>query len=320
MHLLATMPGTIADGSAAVDLAQTPGDIVVLSSADTETRAAGGGAAAAARDGPGGAAAAAGADPAARPQFLGRSLHGDGRRGAAGRRPHARRQRLLALRRRAAGRNLPRARHSAGAAARRRQARPRTRRTVDDAGRGRRRLWRYLAEGGPANADNFLRYAAFADRPRDAVGRAGAIAARRSLLAGPGAAEPRRHRRRWRAPAPAKAGAASCRSSSIGHWCSPATRHRSTRWCGADRAAAAAAAGLCAEPEGRRSRGLARRAVRRGAARGDPERDRVFGARRRRRRTRSRRPTARCCRWCFPAATKRAGAPARAASRRATWR
>src|SRR5579872_7623622 len=36
MHLLATMPGTIADGSAAVDLAQTPGDIVVLSSADTE--------------------------------------------------------------------------------------------------------------------------------------------------------------------------------------------------------------------------------------------------------------------------------------------
>jgi cobaltochelatase CobN len=36
MHLLATMPGTIADGAAAVDLAQTPGDIVVLSSADTE--------------------------------------------------------------------------------------------------------------------------------------------------------------------------------------------------------------------------------------------------------------------------------------------
>jgi len=31
MHLLATIPGTIADGAAAVDLAQTPGDIVVLS-------------------------------------------------------------------------------------------------------------------------------------------------------------------------------------------------------------------------------------------------------------------------------------------------
>ncbi|HEY1432084.1 MAG TPA: cobaltochelatase subunit CobN, partial [Stellaceae bacterium] len=36
MHLLATTPGTIADGGAAVDLAQTPGDIVLLSSADTE--------------------------------------------------------------------------------------------------------------------------------------------------------------------------------------------------------------------------------------------------------------------------------------------
>ena len=36
MHLLATLPGTIDDGSAAVDLAQTPGDIVMLSGADTE--------------------------------------------------------------------------------------------------------------------------------------------------------------------------------------------------------------------------------------------------------------------------------------------
>jgi cobaltochelatase CobN len=36
MHLLATISGTIPDGSAAVDLAQTPGDIVLLSAADTE--------------------------------------------------------------------------------------------------------------------------------------------------------------------------------------------------------------------------------------------------------------------------------------------
>jgi cobaltochelatase CobN len=36
MHLLATIPGTIADGSAAIDLAQTPGEIVLLSCADTE--------------------------------------------------------------------------------------------------------------------------------------------------------------------------------------------------------------------------------------------------------------------------------------------
>ena len=36
MHLLAAAPGTIADGTAAVDLAQTPGDIVLLSAADSE--------------------------------------------------------------------------------------------------------------------------------------------------------------------------------------------------------------------------------------------------------------------------------------------
>jgi cobaltochelatase CobN len=36
MHLLAAEPGVIADGSAAVDLAQTSGEIVVLASADTE--------------------------------------------------------------------------------------------------------------------------------------------------------------------------------------------------------------------------------------------------------------------------------------------
>src|SRR5438067_4080757 len=36
MHLLATEPGVIGDGSAAIDLAQTPGDIVVLTAADTE--------------------------------------------------------------------------------------------------------------------------------------------------------------------------------------------------------------------------------------------------------------------------------------------
>jgi cobaltochelatase CobN len=36
MHLLATEPGIIADGSTAIDLGQTPGDIIVLASADTE--------------------------------------------------------------------------------------------------------------------------------------------------------------------------------------------------------------------------------------------------------------------------------------------
>jgi cobaltochelatase CobN len=36
MHLLAAQPGTISDGSAALDLGQTPGDIVILSAADSE--------------------------------------------------------------------------------------------------------------------------------------------------------------------------------------------------------------------------------------------------------------------------------------------
>ena len=36
MHLLAAKPGAVADGAAAVDLGQSPGDIVVLSAADTE--------------------------------------------------------------------------------------------------------------------------------------------------------------------------------------------------------------------------------------------------------------------------------------------
>ena len=36
MHLLAAEPGTIVDGAAAVDLGQTPGEIVVLTAADTE--------------------------------------------------------------------------------------------------------------------------------------------------------------------------------------------------------------------------------------------------------------------------------------------
>ena len=36
MHLLAAQPGAISDGSEAIDLGQTPGDIVVLSAADTE--------------------------------------------------------------------------------------------------------------------------------------------------------------------------------------------------------------------------------------------------------------------------------------------
>ena len=36
MHLLAATPGAVDDGSEAIDLGQTPGDIVILTAADTE--------------------------------------------------------------------------------------------------------------------------------------------------------------------------------------------------------------------------------------------------------------------------------------------
>ncbi len=36
MHLLAAQPGDVSDGSGAIDLGQTPADIVVLSAADSE--------------------------------------------------------------------------------------------------------------------------------------------------------------------------------------------------------------------------------------------------------------------------------------------
>ena len=39
MHLLAAKPGGIVDGSQAVDLGQTPGELVLLSAADTELAA-----------------------------------------------------------------------------------------------------------------------------------------------------------------------------------------------------------------------------------------------------------------------------------------
>src|SRR5204862_7022595 len=159
MHVLATEPGVIADGSAAIDLAQTPGDIIVLASADTEIALL---AAAPARR--------RAADPAA---------------------PSLRLAPLLRL-----GHNfsvdlymepvaearLVIARLLGGSAywpygverlveTCREHAIPLALLPGDDkadpeladlstvppaAGR---RLWRYLAEGGPGNADNFLRYA-----------------------------------------------------------------------------------------------------------------------------------------------------------------
>ncbi len=65
-----------------------------------------------------------------------------------------------------------------------------------------RRLWRYLAEGGPGNADNFLRFAAGLTGRTTAWAEPAPLLRAGLLLAGPHPAEPRRHGRRlargWR--------------------------------------------------------------------------------------------------------------------------
>jgi cobaltochelatase CobN len=160
MHLLATIPGDITDGSAAVDLAQTAGDIVLLSSADTELALL----AAAQRR----------------------------RRREAPNTPSLRLASVLRLGHNfsvdlymetVAGARLVVARLLGGSAywsygverlieTCRERGIPLALLPGDDkpdpelaerstiAGARLRRLWRYLVEGGPANADNLLRYAA----------------------------------------------------------------------------------------------------------------------------------------------------------------
>ncbi|HLY45775.1 MAG TPA: cobaltochelatase subunit CobN [Stellaceae bacterium] len=160
MHLLAAEPGSIADGSAAVDLGQTPGDIVALLSADTDIALL--------------AAAQAGrraTDPAA-PSLrlapvmrLGHNFSVDlyMARVAQARLVVARLlggsaywpygvERLVATCREHAvplallpGDDKPD---------------PELARLSSLPEAACRRLWRYLAEGGPGNAENFLRYAA----------------------------------------------------------------------------------------------------------------------------------------------------------------
>src|ERR1700722_13320643 len=160
MHLLATEPGIIADGSAAVDLAQTPGDIVVLASADTEIALL---AAAQARR--------RAADPRA-PSLrlapvmrLGHNLSVDLYMETVAR------ARLVVARllggrayfpygverlvETCRGHGIPLALLPGDD-----RPDPELAELSTAPPDATRRLWRYLAEGGPANADNFLRYAA----------------------------------------------------------------------------------------------------------------------------------------------------------------
>src|SRR5438874_2855619 len=159
MHLLATEPGMIADGSAAVDLGQTPGDIVVLASADTEIALL--------------AAAQAGRRKADRlaPSLrlapvmrLGHNVSVDvymdnvararlvvGRLlGGSAYWPYGV-ERLVETCR---GRSIPLALLPGDD-----RPDPELAEACSMPADACRRLWRYLAEGGPGNADNFLRYA-----------------------------------------------------------------------------------------------------------------------------------------------------------------
>jgi cobaltochelatase CobN len=158
MHLLATEPGIIDDGSAAIDLAQTPGDIIMLASADTEIALL---AAAQARR------RAAGVVPSLRlapVMRLGHNLSVDLHMETVAR---AR----LVIARLLGGRGyfpygverLVETCRAGGIPLALLPGDDKPDPDLADASTiapdARSRLWRYLAEGGPTNAENFLRYA-----------------------------------------------------------------------------------------------------------------------------------------------------------------
>src|SRR6185437_781313 len=156
MHLLATEPGTIADGSEAVDLAQTPGEIVVLASADTEIALL----AAAQTRLPG--APSLRLAPVMR---LGHNFSVDLYMEAVGK------ARLVIARLLGGSGYWPYGVERVAETCRRNgiplallpgydKPDPELARLSTVPAAARERLWRYLAEGGPANAEHFLRYAA----------------------------------------------------------------------------------------------------------------------------------------------------------------
>ena len=160
MHLLATEPGQIADGSTAVDLAQTPGDIVVLASADTEIALL---AAAQARR--------RAEDPEAPTLRLAPVMRLGHNMSVDLYVPMAEQARLVVARLLGGRAYWPYGVERLVATCRERGVPLALLPGDDKADRDLaqlstaspascRRLWRYLAEGGPDNASNFLRYAA----------------------------------------------------------------------------------------------------------------------------------------------------------------
>ena len=160
MHLLATEPGIIADGSAAVDLAQTPGDIIVLASADTEIALL---AAAQMRR--------RAADPAAPSVRLAPVMRLGHNFSVDLYMPLVAKARLVVARLLGGSAYWPYGIERLVETCRLHaiplallpgddKPDPELARLSTVPPAASRRLWRYLAEGGPGNADNFLRYAA----------------------------------------------------------------------------------------------------------------------------------------------------------------
>src|SRR5438093_6475355 len=160
MHLRATEPGIIADGSVAVDLGQTPGDIIVLASADTEIALLAAAQARRRADDP--TAPSLRLAPVMR---LGHHFSVDLYMALVS---HAR---LVVVRLLGGSAYWPYGVERLVETCREHRT-PLALLPGDDkpdpelaelssvAAAAARRLWRYLAEGGPGNADNFLRYAA----------------------------------------------------------------------------------------------------------------------------------------------------------------
>src|SRR5438874_10314903 len=160
MHLLATEPGMIADGSAAVDLGQNPADIVVLASADTEIALLAAAQARRRADDP--AAPTLRLAPVMR---LGHNLSVDLYMDIVAQ------ARLVIARLLGGSAYWPYGVERLAETCRENgiplallpgddKPDPELARLSTVPGEAWQRLWRYLAEGGPGNADNFLRYAA----------------------------------------------------------------------------------------------------------------------------------------------------------------
>src|SRR2546423_10476528 len=189
MHLLATEPGMIADGSAAVDLAQTPGEIVVLASADTEIALLAAAQSRRRADDP--AAPTLRLAPVLR---LGHNLSVDLHMELVAQ------ARLVIARLLGGSAYWPYGVERLAETCRERGI-PLALLPGDDKPdlelarlstlpeQACRRLWRYLAEGGPGNAENFLRYAASMLAPTPTLPR---LLGREHAAAAAGGSRPRR--------------------------------------------------------------------------------------------------------------------------------